>query len=80
MSEPFSLDRFDYKLPRERIAQHPLPERDAARLLVVRRGSEGVEHARVADLPAFLERRDLLVVTDTRVQPARLAGRVLDVL
>jgi S-adenosylmethionine:tRNA ribosyltransferase-isomerase len=64
----------EYELPEHLIAVAPAQPRDAARLLVVRRGSEGVEHACVADLPAFLERRDLLVVNDTRVQPARLAG------
>jgi S-adenosylmethionine:tRNA ribosyltransferase-isomerase len=63
---------FDYELPEERIAQHPLAERDAARLLVDR--GPGVEpgHRFVRDLPDLLEPGDLLVVNTTRVLPARL--------
>jgi S-adenosylmethionine:tRNA ribosyltransferase-isomerase len=64
---------FDFKLPRELIAQHPIRPRDAARLLVARR--EGLEDRHVLDLPAMLERGDLLVFNDTRVIPARLIGR-----
>jgi S-adenosylmethionine:tRNA ribosyltransferase-isomerase len=66
---------FDYDLPPERIAQHPLEDRLQARMLVVDRGSGALEHRRVADLPQHLRRHDLLVVNDTRVIPARLFGR-----
>ncbi len=65
---------FDYTLPPERIAQQPLADRDQARLLVVRRAADAFEHRRVADLPALLQRGDLLVINDTRVIPARLRG------
>ncbi|MBN1769847.1 MAG: tRNA preQ1(34) S-adenosylmethionine ribosyltransferase-isomerase QueA [Deltaproteobacteria bacterium] len=68
------LEDLDYDLPRERIAQQPAEERDAARMLVVRRGSSAVEHATVRELPRLLPPRTTLVVNDTRVLPARLRG------
>ncbi len=67
------VDLFDFELPRERIAAHPAKPRDAARLLVVRRG--GLEDRIVRELPDLLRPGDLLVVNDTKVIPARLAGR-----
>lgn len=66
---------FDYELPPERIAQHPIEPRDAARLLVDRGPGAPAVHACVRDLPTLLEPGDLLVVNDTRVLPARLALR-----
>jgi S-adenosylmethionine:tRNA ribosyltransferase-isomerase len=63
---------FDYELPEERIAQHPLAERDAARLLVDRGPGVEPEHRIVRDLPDLLEPGDLLVLNTTRVLPARL--------
>ena len=65
---------FDFDLPSDRIAQTPSPDREAARLLVLDRGSAGVSHRTVADLPDLLTPGDLLVVNDTRVFPARLLG------
>ncbi len=61
-----------YNLPDHAIAQRPVEPRDAARLLVDRGPSTGVEHRHVRDLPQLLQRGDLLVVNDTRVLPARL--------
>ena len=66
---------FDYELPPERIAAHPAEPRDAARLLVHRRGADTSEHRRVRELTEVLEPGDLLVVNDTRVRSARLLGR-----
>jgi len=68
-------DAFDYHLPRELIAQHPLPRRDASRLLVLHRATGAVEHRRFPDIVDYLEPGDLLVLNDTRVLPARLVGR-----
>lgn len=65
---------FDYSLPPELIAQEPLPERSASRLLVVREGDEPFEDRVFRDLPSLLRRGDLLVFNDTRVIPARLFG------
>ncbi len=66
------VDAFDFELPRELIASHPVEPRDAARLLVV---AEALSDRRLLDLPALLRPGDLLVVNDTRVIPARLLGR-----
>ena len=65
---------FDYALPPDLIAQRPVPERDASRLLLLDRGTGTVAHHRFQDLPALLRPGDLLVLNDTRVLPARLYG------
>src|SRR5437764_457754 len=66
---------FDYELPPHLIAQQPSAERDASRLLLVRRQTETIEHRHFRDLPELLASGDLLVLNDTRVLPARLLGR-----
>jgi S-adenosylmethionine:tRNA ribosyltransferase-isomerase len=66
---------FDYDLPPELIAQEPLEDRTAARMMLVNRHDESIRHAFVRDLPAFLKSGDLLVVNDTRVIPARIHGQ-----
>lgn len=63
---------FDFELPPERIAAHPVSPRDAARLLVV---GDGFDDRHFRDLPELLAPGDLLVVNDTRVIPSRLTGR-----
>jgi len=65
---------FHYDLPAELIAQAPLPERSASRLLVVPPGEAAFEDRHVRDLPGLLRAGDLLVFNDTRVIPARLFG------
>jgi len=65
---------FDYTLPPELIAQRPLPERSASRLLVVDAAAGQRRDARFTDLPELLAPGDLLVFNDTRVVPARLEG------
>ncbi len=66
---------FDYELPPEFIAQHPLEPRDTARLFVLHRKSGQVEHKIFQDLRSLLLPGDLLVLNETRVIPARLFGR-----
>ena len=68
------VSEFDYHLPEELIAQSPLPERDASRLLVLPRSAGAVQHRAIRDLPELLRAGDLLVVNDARVIPARLHG------
>ena len=65
---------FHYELPPELIAQAPLPERSASRLLHVPPGAAAFMDRRVRDLPSLLQPGDLLVFNDTRVIPARLFG------
>ena len=69
------MDRseFHYDLPGELIAQQPLPERSASRLLAL--CGDSIEDRRFADLPELLRSGDLLVLNDTRVIRARLHGR-----
>jgi S-adenosylmethionine:tRNA ribosyltransferase-isomerase len=66
---------FDYELPPERIAQHPIEPRDASRLLVLDRLSGDVQHVIFRDIGRFLRPGDLLVINQTRVIPARLFAR-----
>jgi S-adenosylmethionine:tRNA ribosyltransferase-isomerase len=67
-------DQYDYELPRELIAQFPLPQRSDARLLVVDRRRNSLSHWYIRDLPELLLPNDCLVLNDTRVIPARLVG------
>ena len=69
-SRHFSLSDFDYALPPELIAQFPLPERSASRLLDGR-GDVPVDRS-FRDLPSLLAPGDLLVFNDTRVIKARV--------
>jgi S-adenosylmethionine:tRNA ribosyltransferase-isomerase len=69
------IESFDYDLPQEAIAQEPLPDRDASRLMVLDRASGAIEHRAFRDLPDLLRPGDLLVVNRSRVFPARLLGR-----
>jgi len=64
---------FHYDLPAELVAQQPLSERTASRLLVV--AGDSTEDRRFSDLPGLLKAGDLLVLNDTRVIRARLRGR-----
>ena len=66
---------FYYDLPESLIAQEPLPERQASRLLCLDGATGELRDRRFADLPDLLEPGDLLVLNDTRVIPARLFGR-----
>jgi S-adenosylmethionine:tRNA ribosyltransferase-isomerase len=66
---------FHFELPQALIAQAPLPERSASRLLVVPPGEVPFADRHVRDLPEWLAPGDLLVFNDTRVIPARLFGQ-----
>ena len=66
---------FHYDLPEALIAQAPLPERSASRLLLVPPGDAAFADLQVRDLPSLLQAGDLLVFNDTRVIPARLFGQ-----
>ena len=65
---------FHYDLPQDRIAQVPLAQRSASRLLVLDRMTGAFEDRGVRQLPALLAAGDLLVLNDTRVIPARVFG------
>lgn len=69
------ISDFDYELPEELIAQHPLEERDASRMLIVDRASKSWRDSQFQELPDNLAAKDVLVLNNTRVFPARLHGR-----
>ncbi len=72
------LESYQYDLPESLIAGHPLPLRDASRLLVLRRPSAGdpeIEDKAFPDLLKYLEEGDGLVLNNSKVFPARLVGR-----
>ncbi len=67
-------DDFNFDLPEELIAQHPLKERDHSRLLVLDKQSGSIAHKRFDDILDYLVPGDVLVINNTRVIPARLYG------
>ena len=69
------ISEFSYDLPDELIAQQPLEQRDASRMLVVDRGKEAWVDSLFAKLPEYVREHDVLVINNTRVFPARLKGR-----
>ena len=69
------ISEFDFTLPPELIAQEPLPERDASRVMTLDRRTGAIGHRTFRDLPDLLREGDLLVRNRSRVIPARLLGR-----
>ena len=69
------VSAFDYELPPELIAQEPLPQRDASRMLIIDRAQQSWTDSQFRELPQQLGSSDLLVINNTRVFPARLMGR-----
>lgn len=65
------LADYDYDLPKELIAQRPLPRREDARMMVLGRARETIAHRQFLDLSEFVRPGDLLVLNDTKVLPAR---------
>lgn len=67
-----NLADFDYQLPKEFIAQKPLPERDQSKLMVLDRASGEIKHHQFFELPKLLTAGSVLVMNESRVIPARL--------
>ena len=65
---------FDFDLPEELIAQHPLEKRDSSRLMVLDKKSGTIEHRSFHDVIEYLNEGDTLVLNNTRVMPARFIG------
>ncbi|WP_370836426.1 tRNA preQ1(34) S-adenosylmethionine ribosyltransferase-isomerase QueA [Clostridium tertium] len=65
---------FDFDLPEELIAQHPLEKRDSSRLMVLDKNTGEIEHKSFHDVIEYLNEGDTLVLNNTRVIPARLIG------
>lgn len=66
---------FDYDLPPELIAQHPLARRDDSRMMVVERKDGKISHAQFKDFPRFLGRDDVVVLNNVKVIPAKVWGK-----
>ena len=69
------ISEFDYGLPEELIAQAPLAERDASRMLILDRQTQTRSDSNFREFPNFLRSGDVVVINNTRVIPARLVGR-----
>jgi S-adenosylmethionine:tRNA ribosyltransferase-isomerase len=69
------ISEFDYELPEELIAQQPLPQRDASRMLVVDREKKVWADTEFSSLPNYVRENDVLVINNTRVFPARIIGQ-----
>lgn len=74
MSEVMNVHDYYYDLPKELIAQDPLADRSASRLMVLERESGNVSHHIFKEIIDYLEPGDCLVINDTKVIPARLIG------
>ncbi len=72
----YNLSEYDYHLPPELIAQEPLKQRDASKMMVLHRAEKIIESKKFEMFTSYLKEGDLLVLNDTRVIPARLIGTV----
>jgi S-adenosylmethionine:tRNA ribosyltransferase-isomerase len=73
-----NIEQFDYHLPEELIAQTPLKDRAASRLMVLEKETGRIQHQGFRDIKQYLKEGDCLVLNDTRVLPARLYGSKKD--
>lgn len=75
MNDQYQLSSYDYFLPEDQIAQHPVKQRDQSRLLVLDCINDTTSHQLFESISELLRPGDLLVLNNTRVFPARLLGR-----
>ena len=71
----YKLGDFNYRLPKNLIAQHPQSRRDHAKLMVVHRDTGKIEHRKFLNVTDYMRKNDLLIVNDTKVFPARLFAK-----
>ena len=71
----YKLGDFNYRLPKNLIAQHPKSRRDYAKLMVVYRDTGKIEHRKFLNLTDYMRKNDLLILNDTKVFPARLFAK-----
>ena len=72
------LEDFDFELPEELIAQHPVDKRDESRLLILHKNTNAIEHKHFYDIIDYLHPGDVIVRNNSKVIPARLYGTKLD--
>jgi len=68
----YKLGDFNYRLPKNFIAQHPEARRDYAKLMVVHRETGEIEHKKFYNITDYMRKNDLLILNNTKVFPARL--------
>ena len=73
-SDLLASDHYNFDLPKELIAQHPVRNREDARLMVVRKQEDAIEHYHIRDLAELVKPGDCLVLNNTKVIPAKLVG------
>lgn len=69
------LSEFSYDLPKTRIPEYPSTERDQAKLMVVNRSTKKIEHRVFTDILDYYDDKDVMIINNTKVFPARLYGR-----
>ena len=69
------LSQFNFNLPKTRIAQHPVDNRDESRLMVVHKDTGEIEHKVFKDLVDYFDDEDVMILNNTKVFPARLFGK-----
>lgn len=74
MPDLYDIASYDYELPRQLIAQHPLAQRDQSRMMVLNRQENSISHHKFSEISAYLKPGDLLIVNSSKVFPARLYG------
>ena len=75
MEDKFSINEYDYELPKELIAQVPSEKRENCRMMVLDRVKKSVEHKHFYDITDYFDENDVIVLNNTKVIPARLFGR-----
>ncbi len=75
MNPTYSLSCYDYNLPPQLVAQHPLPDRDSSRLMVLDRITGEIRHRVFKNVLDYINPEDCLVLNNSKVFPARLLGR-----
>ena len=68
------LSDFNFELPKSLLAQHPSPDRDDSKLMVINRADRSISHHTFRDIINFFDEGDILVLNNTKVFPARLFG------
>ena len=68
------LSHFNFELPEELLAEYPSENRDEARLMVLNRKEQTIEHKQFKDIIDYFDEDDVMILNDTKVFPARLFG------
>ena len=73
--DKYSIENYNYDLPKELIAQVPSQKRENCRMMVLDRAAQSIEHKHFYDITDYFDENDVIVLNNTKVIPARLFGR-----